>query len=367
MEFGTREILIAIGILVILAILLDGVRRVRGGHDGKLRSRKRKQPIFEELDLDPYGSELPGGGARVVSVRDKESAEQLGETIKRSAQLANNRVTRVFREKPRQPDIDLQDSPLLDAAAQEEADEKEAQPAPPEGSEARAPASIDGAAPGSGEEAPFRATREPEPDMQGDPEPIIPDPDSEPDPESDPEPVAEPRAAQPPRRQKAKETEASARDKRQPVDDKGRAQQPEVLVLHVMAPKGQYLQGEPLLEALLNNNMRYGSMKIFHRHANRDGSGPVLFSAASAVNPGTFDLNAMSDFKTPGLAFFMALDDLEHPMETFDELMEVVRNLARDLGGEVKDETRSAMTRQTVEHYRQRILDFTRRSFTLSH
>lgn len=353
MEFGTREILIVIGILVILAILLDGVRRVRGGHHGKLRNSKRKQPIFEDLDLDAYGSELPSGGARVVSVRDKQSAEQLGETIKRSAQLANNRVTTVFREKPRQPDIDLQDSPLLDVAAQEAAGERKAQPVPQSPGPKTAP-SADVAAGELAAETPFRATR--------DPEPVIPAPVSEPAPEPEPEP----RAEQPSRRQPSRETETGG-DRRQPAGDKSRDQPPEVLVLHVMAPKGEYFQGEQLLEELLNNDMRYGSMKIFHRHANRDGSGPVLFSAASAVNPGTFDLSAMADFKTPGLAFFIALDDLEHPMETFDELMDVVGNLARDLGGEVKDETRSAMTRQTVEHYRQRILDFTRRSFTLSH
>ncbi len=196
MEFGTREILIAIGILVILAILLDGVRRVRGGQHGKLRSRKRKQPIFEDLDLDPYGSELPGGGARVVSVRDKESAEQLGETIKRSARLANNRVTTVFREKPRQPDFDLQDSPLLDTAARAAASEKEAPPLAPQEPEPKA-GPADGAAGQPVAETPFRATRDPEPDMDGDPEPVIPDPVAE------PEPQPEPRAEQSPRRQQA--------------------------------------------------------------------------------------------------------------------------------------------------------------------
>ena len=37
MEFGTREILIILGILVLLAILLDGVRRVGKSRRGKLK------------------------------------------------------------------------------------------------------------------------------------------------------------------------------------------------------------------------------------------------------------------------------------------------------------------------------------------
>ena len=43
------------------------------------------------------------------------------------------------------------------------------------------------------------------------------------------------------------------------------------------------------------------------------------------------------------------------------EHAELLERMKKALGGEVKDEHRNIMTPQTVEHYRQRILDFSRR------
>ncbi len=65
MEFGAREMMIALGALVVLAIMLDVVRRVRNSRYEKIHMPRRKQPIFDENDdLDEYGSELPSGGAK---------------------------------------------------------------------------------------------------------------------------------------------------------------------------------------------------------------------------------------------------------------------------------------------------------------
>ena len=42
-------------------------------------------------------------------------------------------------------------------------------------------------------------------------------------------------------------------------------------------------------------------------------------------------------------------------------MLSVARSVTRELGGDVKDEHRNVVTPQTVEHYRQRIVDFSRR------
>ena len=68
MEFGAREMMLALGVLVVLAIVLDVIRRVRNARYDRIHMSKRKQPIFDsDVGRDEYGSELPGGGARVVS------------------------------------------------------------------------------------------------------------------------------------------------------------------------------------------------------------------------------------------------------------------------------------------------------------
>ena len=128
----------------------------------------------------------------------------------------------------------------------------------------------------------------------------------------------------------------------------------DVLVMHLMANKGEMLKGEDLLAVSVEVGLRYGAMKIFHRHISDDGSGPVLFSMANLVNPGTFDLNTMPKITTPGVTLFMALDDLDDPSGAFEIMIEAINKMAEKLPLNVMDESRSSMTLQTIDHYRQR-------------
>jgi cell division protein ZipA len=48
-------------------------------------------------------------------------------------------------------------------------------------------------------------------------------------------------------------------------------------------------------------------------------------------------------------------------MEAFDAMLATAKGIAEQLQGELKDENRSVLTGQTVEHYRERIRDFSRR------
>ena len=149
----------------------------------------------------------------------------------------------------------------------------------------------------------------------------------------------------------------------QPVEpqrapEKAKSTQPEeVLVIHLMANKGETVPGQQLLDASLNVGLRYGAMKIFHRHLSDDGSGPVLFSMANLVNPGTFDLNTMGDLEVPGVTLFMALDDIEDPVAALNIMIEAVDSIVANLQLNVMDESRSSMTRNTIDHYRQRARD----------
>src|SRR5690606_29706238 len=81
----------------------------------------------------------------------------------------------------------------------------------------------------------------------------------------------------------------------------------EVLIINVMAMKGEMFKGTALLDIILKCGMRYGDMNIFHRYSDNKGEGALLFSMANMVKPGTFDLDAMDTFETPGISLFMTL------------------------------------------------------------
>jgi cell division protein ZipA len=136
----------------------------------------------------------------------------------------------------------------------------------------------------------------------------------------------------------------------------------EVLVVNVKAPRGTLCQGSDLLQQILDNGLRYGAMSIFHRHAGEEGEGPVVFSMANMLKPGTFDLQDIESFSTAGVTLFLTLPVFDnHNMAAFDLMIATAKNIASGLGGELNDENRSVMTGQTIEHYRERIRDFSRR------
>lgn len=133
----------------------------------------------------------------------------------------------------------------------------------------------------------------------------------------------------------------------------------ELVVMNVLALADEPYTGDAIFAALRACGLKFGDMNIFHRVEPLTKS--VQYSVASAVEPGTFDMSDMEAIRSPGLCLFMQLPGPEDPTAAFEDMLSVARSIARTLGGEVKDEHRNVMTPQTVEHYRQRIMDFSRR------
>jgi cell division protein ZipA len=150
-----------------------------------------------------------------------------------------------------------------------------------------------------------------------------------------------------------------------PREEAPRVDFEDVIVINVMARPRDEISGNDLLRALLSVGLRYGAMNIFHRHEQITGKGSTLFSAVNIVEPGTFDLNRMEDFRTPGICLFMRLPGPKRSIYAFDQLVESARKISNMLGADLKDEHHSVLTPQTIEHYRQRVLDFERKM--LSH
>jgi cell division protein ZipA len=119
------------------------------------------------------------------------------------------------------------------------------------------------------------------------------------------------------------------------------------LVLYVVA-KNKDFRGDTLRSCLKKQQMRFGEMSIFHR-LNTDNRSE--FSLVNAIKPGTFDLDTMSCLTTPALSLFMRAHELANPVGTYHEMLAVAEALAKALNGEVRDENRQPLNRQTMEHY----------------
>ncbi|MFL0805845.1 MAG: cell division protein ZipA C-terminal FtsZ-binding domain-containing protein [Oceanobacter sp.] len=133
-----------------------------------------------------------------------------------------------------------------------------------------------------------------------------------------------------------------------------------VLVIHVLSKDPTGFYGPKLLRLFKECDLRYGQEGIFHRYEEAKGRGPIQFSIAQMVEPGVFDPNMMEEQHFVGLTFFMGLPGPRQSMDAFRAMSELAQFMAQYLGAELKDDSHSVLGEQTLEHYRQQIMDYER-------
>jgi cell division protein ZipA len=314
-----REWLIAIGTLVIIGIVIDGIRRVR-------RARKESMAISSGMGADElaespldadYNPELPNGGARTIS---RDTLEERG-YVKREKSHRFGIPT----PKPTRPVIasvsNGTDSEVsIPDFSSEDADEPVLESGWSATSDDLANDSADNNV--STEDISVKQC-----DVEDD--------------------------------TVHRETKDSG--SQQPLAGANRPEAQEVIVINVLARNNEDFKGAALKDLFEACGLEFGDMDIYHRHEANDTNSPVQFSVASAVEPGTFRPEHMNDLTTPGISFFMSMPGPSNILQAFDFMLETAQCVVRNLGGELKDERRSVMTPQTAEHCRQRIREFERK------
>jgi len=135
----------------------------------------------------------------------------------------------------------------------------------------------------------------------------------------------------------------------------------EVITVHLVAPKGYTLGGQGMLKLFNAHGLEFGEMDIFHAYGEGKEANTVQFSMANAVK-GTFNHDTVDEDDFVGFTFFLALPGPQRPLDAIDRMLKVVTSMAKYLGAEMKDEHRSVLTQQTMEHLRERVREYERRS-----
>jgi cell division protein ZipA len=116
-------------------------------------------------------------------------------------------------------------------------------------------------------------------------------------------------------------------------------------------------RGKDIVQILEDKGLQYGEMDIYHAYS---PGGRPIFSVANIIEPGSFDIEMIDRFTTPGLALFLRLPGPAGGFAAFDAMLEVAQLLAGKLSGEIRDERRNVLTTQAIQQMRERILTFNR-------
>mgnify|MGYP000701751460 CR=1 FL=1 len=387
MELDFRTVLVILGGIVMLAILVDGFRRMRRARQDALKIDVQNDFQFSE---ESFSSELPNGGARLVSKEEGNKSTLKDETddlpdffasdneeddpidspkLSSTESIIEESFKAVDKEKEKEAVIveelteeenlksnikkplDLNEKvPLLMDVEDLSEDSQDVPPAQDKESEEDSiELSIEDIASIEASIDEIKTIHEPSIESSESIKSVIETPKYDDG------------------RQKAEDSMVQAAHvpvKKPGVHAESLDDRPVpglVLVTHVVPHTSEGFAGEDILYLVNSCDLRFGEKDIFHRFEDEDGEGCIQFSMAHSINPGTFNPVTLSSERIHGLSLFMSLPGPKKAMDAFEAMSEMASVIARNLGGEVHDETHSIMALQTIEHNRQQVRDYVRK------
>lgn len=130
-----------------------------------------------------------------------------------------------------------------------------------------------------------------------------------------------------------------------------------IVTLRLITRGKEAFKGDDLVLSLRGIGLRHGKFGIFHRYegTNEDD---VVFSVASLVEPGSFDLANIKEQRIPGISIFMVLPGPIDGAKAFDQMTAAAKALAQSLDAELLDESGSTLSIQRERYLREEIIQY---------
>jgi cell division protein ZipA len=130
-----------------------------------------------------------------------------------------------------------------------------------------------------------------------------------------------------------------------------------IVTVRIVAREKKSFPGDELILSMRGIGLRHGMFGIFHRYNGNDEA-ETIFSAASLVEPGSFDLQNIKEQEIPGISLFLVLPGPVDSVEGFDMMLAAARTLTQSLDGELLDESGSTLSIQRERYLREEIIQF---------
>lgn len=130
-----------------------------------------------------------------------------------------------------------------------------------------------------------------------------------------------------------------------------------IVTVRIVAREKKSFPGDELILSMRGIGLRHGKFGIFHRYDGSDET-KTIFSAASLIEPGSFDLQNIKGQEIPGISLFLVLPGPVDSVEAFDLMLAAARTLTQSLEGELLDESGSTLSIQRERYLREDIIQF---------
>ncbi|OAN13928.1 hypothetical protein A3K86_12935 [Photobacterium jeanii] len=131
------------------------------------------------------------------------------------------------------------------------------------------------------------------------------------------------------------------------------------IALNVHARNGELLRGAKLFGLLERHGLIFGENSVYHRHADKAGLEPTIFTVTNMVHPGNFPQHNIEQFETPGIAFYLMLPCHGRADMNFNNMLRTVQLVADELSADVLDQDRNMITPHRINEYREKAKFYT--------